>query len=312
MAAWARRSPRARLYSLVPRSSTCPSTSTSRFGLAFSQRACAWRISAASGGRVYLPKWRWMSCTSGTAANSFGAGGEGGGGAGATGAGATGAGAGAWAAGGGAGAGCTAPVGAGAETCATAGRLAHPPRTIRTIRRGRTASRPHRVVMKSILLSLENLFLTHRHRLSPPSLFAGQPDVPARDARRGAFTVARREVEVIARGEVGRMRLPRRPFLARGAAGDHERGGADHRQGEQAGSHTEWPPARVARCDVLLILDTAASAFLRSGGARDARPPSRSTADGGPRGGARGGRSGGARGRRGGAPAGARRGVGPA
>src|ERR1700730_9581205 len=49
MAALARRSPRARLYSLVPRSSQCPSISVSWSGWALSQAALASRVLASPG-----------------------------------------------------------------------------------------------------------------------------------------------------------------------------------------------------------------------------------------------------------------------
>src|SRR3989454_8835031 len=54
MVAFARRSPRARLYSLVPRSSQCPSTRTSMFSCDFNQAALASSIFASVGRMSYL------------------------------------------------------------------------------------------------------------------------------------------------------------------------------------------------------------------------------------------------------------------
>src|SRR5262245_1293527 len=74
MVALARRSPRARLYSLVPRSSQCPSIRRRSLVFALSQAASHSRICASSGRIAYLSKSKWMSFRSGTAPNSRGAG----------------------------------------------------------------------------------------------------------------------------------------------------------------------------------------------------------------------------------------------
>src|SRR5215510_7006824 len=74
MVAFARRSPRARLYSLVPRSSQCPSTRTSMLSCDFSQAALASSIFASVGRMSYLSKSKKMSFRSATAAKSRGAG----------------------------------------------------------------------------------------------------------------------------------------------------------------------------------------------------------------------------------------------
>src|SRR5262245_66139301 len=67
----ARRSPSARLYSLVPRSSQWPSMST-RLSLDFSHEALASRIFASPGRMSYLSKSKNTSFSSATATNSFG------------------------------------------------------------------------------------------------------------------------------------------------------------------------------------------------------------------------------------------------
>src|SRR5262245_16921234 len=67
----ARRSPSARLYSLVPRSSQWPSMST-RLSLDFSHTALASRIFASPGRTSYLSKSKNTSFSSATATNSFG------------------------------------------------------------------------------------------------------------------------------------------------------------------------------------------------------------------------------------------------
>src|SRR5437899_90687 len=74
MVAFARRSPRARLYSLVPRSSQCPSTRTSMFSCDFSQAALASSIFASVGRMSYLSKSKKTSFRSAIAANSRGTG----------------------------------------------------------------------------------------------------------------------------------------------------------------------------------------------------------------------------------------------
>src|SRR5258705_6722716 len=130
MVAFARRSPRARLYSLVPRLSQCPSISTRFSAFDFSQDALASSVFASSGRMSYLSNSKKTSFKASMAANSFGEGlGAAGPASGADGAGAGAAGLGA--AGGGragargAGAGPAAGAGAAAETRA-AGLFAAP------------------------------------------------------------------------------------------------------------------------------------------------------------------------------------------
>src|SRR4029453_9467155 len=74
MVAFARRSPRARLYSLVPRSSQCPSISTRFSAFDFSQEALASSVFASSGRMSYLSNSKWTSFRASMAANSFGEG----------------------------------------------------------------------------------------------------------------------------------------------------------------------------------------------------------------------------------------------
>src|SRR3989442_8329906 len=74
MVDFARRSPRARLSSLVPRWSQCLSMRTSRSAFALSHAAFASSIFASSGRMSYLSKSKWMSCRSRTATNSEGTG----------------------------------------------------------------------------------------------------------------------------------------------------------------------------------------------------------------------------------------------
>src|SRR5260370_2599836 len=71
---FARRSPSARLYSLVPRSSQWPSIRTRWFALDFSHEAFASRTFASSAPMSYLSKSKWMSFSSATDMNSPGAG----------------------------------------------------------------------------------------------------------------------------------------------------------------------------------------------------------------------------------------------
>src|SRR5438046_392705 len=74
MVAFARRSPRARLYSLVPRSSQCPSTRTSMFSCDFNQAALASSIFASVGRMSYLSKSKKTSFKSAMAVKSRGTG----------------------------------------------------------------------------------------------------------------------------------------------------------------------------------------------------------------------------------------------
>src|SRR4030095_9433169 len=128
---FARRSPSARLYSLVPRSSQCPSMRTRLLALDFSHVALPSRVFASSARTSYLSKSKYTSLRFALSENSLGRGGAA---AGAAAAGAAGAGAmgvgpeelgpeGAAGEGAGAGAGGTAgAVGAGAGAAAGGGR----------------------------------------------------------------------------------------------------------------------------------------------------------------------------------------------
>src|SRR5580765_3276172 len=126
MADFARRSPSARLYSEVPRSSQCPSISTSWLGLALRYAAVASSTAASAGRMSDLSKAKWIGLSASLARYSLG--GAGGAGAvvgGTTGAGATGAGAGAGVAGVG-GATAAGGAGGGAVAAVIAGRLGQP------------------------------------------------------------------------------------------------------------------------------------------------------------------------------------------
>src|SRR5437879_12229135 len=70
----ARRSPRARLYSLVPRSSQWPSINSSWLGLSRSQLAFASRIAASPGLMSNLSKSKWIRRRLEFGANSLGGG----------------------------------------------------------------------------------------------------------------------------------------------------------------------------------------------------------------------------------------------
>src|SRR5207247_1379861 len=70
----ARRSPSARLYSFVPRSSQCPCTSTIWPGLSRSQRALASRMLASSGRMSALSNSKWIIRSASFGPNSAGAG----------------------------------------------------------------------------------------------------------------------------------------------------------------------------------------------------------------------------------------------
>src|SRR4030095_3560175 len=146
---FARRSPSARLYSLVPRSSQCPSMRTRLLALDFSHVALPSRVFASSARTSYLSKSKYTSLRFALSENSLGRGGAA---AGAAAAGAAGAGAmgvgpeelgpeGAAGEGPGAGAGATAePVGAGADAAGGAGRLGRPTRSTVNASRGITKS----------------------------------------------------------------------------------------------------------------------------------------------------------------------------
>src|SRR4030095_4404440 len=94
---FARRSPSARLYSLVPRSSQCPSMRTRLLALDFSHVALPSRVFASSARTSYLSKSKYTSLRFASSENSLGRGGvaagaaaTGGGGGGAPGGGARG------------------------------------------------------------------------------------------------------------------------------------------------------------------------------------------------------------------------------
>src|SRR5213594_3244700 len=226
MVARARRSPSTRLYSLVPRSSQWPSTSTSMLPFDRSHAALASRSRAASGRMVALSKSKWMPVKLAVSAKSFGGAGAGGAGAaaGASWAGAAGAGA----------TDCGTPVGAGADAWLRAGRLAQPTTasTVATIRTGRRSG--------SARLTYKDLLLTHGDGPAPPTLVAGESNVlPGHACCAGAVT--NREPHVSARGERSGLGLPRRPLVARSAAGNEsdKSGGAQRRQCEVPESHSK-------------------------------------------------------------------------
>src|SRR5215470_14658213 len=130
MAALARLSPRARLYSAVPRSSVLPSISTRLSPFDLSHAAFPSRILASPGRMLYLSKSKWIDLRFGFFSNSLGfaigAGAAGGGGVAGTGAGA------------GAGGAACGAAGAGATAAVVAGRFGHPTRKRVRARRGTT------------------------------------------------------------------------------------------------------------------------------------------------------------------------------
>src|SRR3984893_16268522 len=151
MAAFARRSPRARLYSLVPRSSQWPSIRT-RLSFDFSQAALVSSIFASGGRMSYLSKSKNTSLRLSVARNSLGAGGE----VGLAVDGATGDGVieGDGVVDGAAAEGVGAPVGAGAEAAVVAGRFGQPTRKSERASTGTASSSalPRRCAMSPILL----------------------------------------------------------------------------------------------------------------------------------------------------------------
>src|SRR5215472_17048471 len=121
MAALARLSPRARLYSAVPRSSVLPSISTRLSPFDLSHAEFPSRILASPGRMLYLSKSNWIDLRFGFFSYSLGF--------------AIGAGAGAGAGAGGAACGA---AGAGATAAVVAGRFGHPTRKRVRARRGTT------------------------------------------------------------------------------------------------------------------------------------------------------------------------------
>src|ERR1700730_2648311 len=141
MVAFARRSPRARLYSFVPRSSQWPSIRT-RLSFDFSHAALVSRVFASLWRMSYLSKSKNTSFRLSVARNSLGAGGWPGAVDGATGDGAI------------EGEGVGAPVGAGAEAAVVAGRFGQPTRKSERASTGTASSSalPRRCAMSPILL----------------------------------------------------------------------------------------------------------------------------------------------------------------
>src|ERR1700681_2103512 len=160
MAAFARRSPRAKLYSLVPRSSQWPSIRT-RLSFDFSQAALVSSIFASVGRMSYLSKSKNTSLRLSVARNSLGAGGE----VGLAVDGATGDGVidgdGVVE---GAAEGVGEPVGAGAEAAVVAGRLGHPTRKRETAITGTASSSalPRRCAISPILLEFVEFVISPR------------------------------------------------------------------------------------------------------------------------------------------------------
>src|SRR6266542_3077258 len=158
MAALARRSPSARLYSIVPRSSQWPSIRRSWSGFALSQTALWSRILASPGRMTALSKSKCTSASAAFAVYSFGGAGGGvgaaaGGGGGAGGA--PGAGGGATGAGGEGGGGAAAggAAGAGAEAAVVAGRFGHPARNSAMARHDNRSTTGRNGLCMNILLT---------------------------------------------------------------------------------------------------------------------------------------------------------------
>src|SRR5689334_4391094 len=150
MVAFARRSPRARLYSLVPRSSQWPSIRT-RLSFDFSHAALVSRVFASLWRMSYLSKSKNTSFRLSVARNSLGAGGWPGAVDGATGEGVI---EGEGVVDGAAAEGVGAPVGAGAEAAVVAGRFGQPTRKSERASTGTASSSalPRRCAMSPILL----------------------------------------------------------------------------------------------------------------------------------------------------------------
>src|ERR1700730_5728905 len=161
MAAFARRSPRARLYSLVPRSSQWPSIRT-RLSFDFSQAALVSSIFASGGRMSYLSKSKNTSLRLSVARNSLGAGGE----VGLAVDGATGDGVidGDGVVEGAAAEGVGEPVGAGAEAAVVAGRLGQPTRKRERAITGTASSSalPRRCAISPILLEFVEFVISPR------------------------------------------------------------------------------------------------------------------------------------------------------
>src|SRR6185369_3162157 len=95
--------------------------------------------------------------------------------------------------------------------------------------------------------ALEDLLLADGNRLAPPTLVARQCDVLPRHPWLAALGVARREEQVVARGEVRGMLAPGRPFITRRAAPTGEQRGETQQHLPAVGAHVGRPPDGVVR-----------------------------------------------------------------
>src|SRR5947209_19080806 len=77
-------------------------------------------------------------------------------------------------------------------------------------------------------LPLEDLILIDRDGLAEPVLALGHRDVLPRHGWRAAGAILHREVEVLLRREMARVRAPGLPLLARSAATGQQECGSDH------------------------------------------------------------------------------------
>src|SRR2546430_2847273 len=83
--------------------------------------------------------------------------------------------------------------------------------------------------------ALHELLLLYRVGLAPPALIPREADVLARHPGRSRLAILHREPEAIARGEVRRVRFPRRPFVGRRTAEEQQhRGERWKREGESS------------------------------------------------------------------------------
>src|SRR5262245_51887526 len=96
-------------------------------------------------------------------------------------------------------------------------------------------------------LPLKNLLLTDRDGLAPPAFVAGQRDVLTRHPGRRAFAVADREEHVLARGEVGGVRLPGRPLLAGCTASYRQKGATEQQPPQTNASHVRILRGKLVR-----------------------------------------------------------------
>src|SRR5438132_2364353 len=99
-------------------------------------------------------------------------------------------------------------------------------------------------VIGAFTLSLEDLILIDRDSPAEPVLALGHRDVLPGHGRRAAGAILHREVEVLLRREMARVRAPGLPLLARGAAtGQQER----FRSRANASASRTWadPPQEV-------------------------------------------------------------------